>query len=194
MLKALFSSKARIRLLRLLLIDPKGRFYLRELASKSGLQPLSVQRELANLTEAGILLKEISGRQTYYQINERCPIIPELRSIFVKTVGVADVLRSALTELSDRIRVAFIYGSFAKGLQTAESDIDLMVIGDLDFGELVSALRLAEDQLGREVNPSVFTANEVHGRMADKDHFITTVLKEEKVYLIGDEHDFGELG
>jgi len=193
MLEALFSSTARIKLLKILLLDPEGRFYLRELAKKSGLQVRSVQVELANLTAAGIFVRETSGRQTYYRINEDCPIAPDLRAIFVKTVGVADVLKTALADLADRIRIAFIYGSFAAGSQTPESDIDLMIVGDITLREVVAALRAVQDELHREVNPSVYDPAEFSGKVRAKEHFINAVISGPKLFLIGDEHELGRL-
>jgi predicted nucleotidyltransferase len=189
MLEALFSSSARIRLLRILLLEPGGRFYLRELAKKAGVQVRSVQVELRKLTAAGILVNEVSGRQTYYRINEDCPIVPDLRAIFVKTAGVADVLRSALAGLSDRIDVAFIYGSFAAGSERADSDIDLMIIGSATLREAVPALGSTERELRREVNPSVFSREEFRERALAEEHFVSTVLAEAKVFVIGDEHE-----
>lgn len=191
MLDALFTSTARINLLKILLLDVNGRFYLRELAKKAGLQLLSVQRELANLTEAGILVKETSGRQTYYRINKNCPIISELRSIFVKTIGVADVLRAALAKLSDRIQHAFIYGSVAKGTDNINSDVDVMIVGDVTLKEIVSVLRPAQDELHREINPSVYSVDEFRNRIAHEDHFITSIIKEPRIPLLGGEHDLG---
>jgi predicted nucleotidyltransferase len=190
MLEALFSSKARVKLLRLLLLNPGCRYYLRELAQKTGLPVYSVQVEVKRLTEAGILEKEISGRQTYYTVNEHCPIVPELRSIFIKTTGIADVLKASISKLSDRINYAFIYGSFAKGTQTQDSDVDIMVIGDVTFREAVSALRPAQDDLGREVNPSVYSLSEFGDRVRKADHFISTVLDEPKIFIVGDEDGF----
>lgn len=191
MLDALFTSTARINLLKILLLDVNGRFYLRELAKKAGLQLLSVQRELANLTEAGILVKETSGRQTYYRINKNCPIISELRSIFVKTVGVADIVKAALSPLADRIELAFIYGSFAKATETTISDVDVMIVGDVTLKEIVSVLRPAQDELHREINPSVYSVDEFRNRIAHEDHFITSIIKEPRIPLLGGEHDLG---
>ncbi len=187
MLDALFSSKARVKLLKLLLLNPDCRYYLRELAQKTDLSIYSVQVEVKRLTAAGILEKETSGRQTYYKINEHCPIVPELRSIFTKTTGVADVLKASLTEISDHIDYAFIYGSFAKGTQVQDSDVDLMVVGNVEFREVVSSLRSAQDDLGREINPSVYSLAEFGDRVVRNDHFISTVLGEPKIFMIGEE-------
>jgi len=192
-LEALFSSSARIRLLRILLIDPQARFYLREMQARTGLAPRTVQIELSRLARAAILEKQISGNRTYYRVNERCRIVPELRSMFIKTVGVADVLRRALEPVRDEVLVAFIFGSFATGAVTSESDVDVMVIGDVSFGEVVSALKTTQEQISREINPIVFPPEEVRTRAAGEDHLLSAVLSEPKLFLIGDEDGLREL-
>lgn len=189
MLERLFSSKTRIKLLTVFLLRGDGRFYLRELVKKTGAQLRSVQVELANLTEAGILVKETSGRQTYYHIDERCPIIPELRSIFIKTAGLGDVLRKALALLADSIHVAFVFGSFTTDRVRPDSDVDLMIVGSVTLQEVVDALDSAEQDIGREVNPSVFPPDEFRERVEAGEHFIISVLNEPKLFLIGDERE-----
>ena len=189
MLEKLFSSKTRIRLLTVFLLRGDGRFYLRELVKKTGAQLRSVQVELANLTEAGILIKEISGRQTYYRIDKRCPIIPELRSIFIKTAGLSDVLRTALAPLADSIDVAFVFGSFATDRVRPDSDVDLMIVGRVTLQEIVDVLGSVEQEIGREVNPSVFPLEEFRERVEAGEHFIISVLNERKLFLIGDERE-----
>jgi predicted nucleotidyltransferase len=193
MLQALFSSEARIKLLKTLLLESDGRYYLRELAVKTGVSPGNARRELLKLVEAGILVREGEGHQTYYRVNELCPIIPELLAMFVKTVGVADVLRSALAGISERIRWAFIYGSFAKGTQRSESDVDLMVIGSVAFSEVVTALREAQDRLNREINPSVYSAEEYVDRARRGERFISNVQSDQKILVIGDENALSRL-
>ena len=185
---ALF-GKVRSAVLALLFSHADQSFYLREIARMVGTGHGAVQRELAQLLRAGLVTRTRRGREVFYQANRASPVFPELHGLIVKTVGVADVLREALAPLAERVRVAFIYGSFAKGEERAESDVDIMVVGDVDFGEVVSALRSAQDRIGREVNPSVFAAEEWRRRVAGGDHFITTILREEKLFLIGDEQD-----
>jgi uncharacterized protein len=189
LLDRLISSRARIELLKMLLLNTDSRFYLRELVARTGLPQGSVQRELANLVQAGVLVREHSGRQTYYSADDRCPILSELRSILVKTVGVADVLRDALAPLADGIEMGFIYGSLAKGCETAQSDVDVMLIGEIDFGDVVTALTPIEDQLRREINPSVFTSAEFKRRIETQEHFISSVLRAPRIMLIGDENE-----
>jgi predicted nucleotidyltransferase len=185
---ALF-GKVRSAVLALLFSHADQSFYLREIARAIGTGHGAVQRELAQLLKAGLVTRYRRGREVFYQANRASPVFPELHGLIVKTVGVADVLREALAPLAERVRVAFIYGSFAKGEERAESDVDIMVVGDVDFGEVVSALRPAQDRIGREVNPSVFAPEEWRRRVAGGDHFITTIQREEKLFLIGDEQD-----
>jgi len=185
---ALF-GKVRSAVLALLFSHADQSFYLREIARMVGTGHGAVQRELAQLLKAGLVTRYRRGREVFYQANRASPVFPELHGLIVKTVGVADVLREALAPLAERVRVAFIYGSFAKGEERAESDVDIMVVGDVDFGEVVSALRPAQDRIGREVNPSVFAPEEWRRRVAGGDHFIITIQREEKLFLIGDGQD-----
>ena len=189
MLETLFSSTTRIKLLTIFLLKGDGRFYLRELAKKTGAQLRSVQVELANLTEAGVLIKETSGRQTYYRLDDRCPIIPELRSIFIKTAGLADVLRQALLPLAGSIDVAFVFGSFAADRVRPDSDVDVMIIGGATLAEVAEAFDSAEHEIGREINPSVFEVEEFRERVQTREHFVTSVLKAPKLFIMGDESE-----
>ena len=190
---ALF-GKVRSGVLGLLFAQADQSFYVREIARRVGSGQGAVQRELAGLLKAGLITRSQRGREVFYQANRAAPVFPELRGLVVKTVGVGNALREALAPLADRIRSAFVYGSFARREERAESDVDVMVIGDVEFGEVVSALRSAQDRIGREVNPSVFAPEEWRRRVASADHFITTLLREEKLLLIGDERDLRELG
>jgi len=188
---ALF-GKVRSAVLALLFSHADESFYLREIARRAGSGVGAVQRELARLLKAGLVTRSQRGREVYYQANRDSPVFSELHGFVLKTVGVADVLREALLPL-ERIRVAFVYGSFAKSEESAKSDVDVMVVGDVGFGEVVSAFGPAQDKLGREVNPSVFPPEEWRRRAAGTDHFVSTLLREEKLFLIGDERDLREL-
>jgi len=192
-LSALFSSSARVRLLSVLLHAPQERFYLRQLQALTGISPRSVQLELRNLAQAGILEREVSGNRTYYRANERCPILPELRGMFTKTAGVADVLRAALEPLRKRITLALIYGSMASGRDRPESDVDLLVIGRATFAQVVRAVQGAQDILGREVNPTVFTEAEVRSRAKRRDHFLSSLRRGARIMLIGNDSEFDQL-
>jgi predicted nucleotidyltransferase len=151
----------------------------------------AVQRELRLLSEAGFLLREREGRQVYYHANRDCPIFEELKAILVKTAGLADVLRDRLGLLADRCRVAFVYGSFAQGLDNSESDVDVMVIGDVTFAAVSDALGDLQTDLRREVNPTVYSVPEFRKKTSTP--FIASIIRKPKVFLIGDEDELARL-
>lgn len=127
------------------------------------------------------------GHQKHYQANKKSLIFNELKSIIIKTFGVADILRNTLSGC-DAIRFAFIYGSIAKGTDTAASDIDLMLVADgLDYSHLFEILGEPEQMLGRKINPSLYTGEDFKRKLADRNHFITRVLSQPKIMVIGDE-------
>jgi predicted nucleotidyltransferase len=186
-------GKTRKAILALFYSNPDESFYLRQVVRFSGLGMGVVNRELLSLAEAGILNRESKGQEIYYTANKDCPIFEELRGLAVKTFGVGDVLRAALAPLAERIKAAFIYGSFADGTQNHSSDIDVMVIGNVKFTEVAVALHDAQEELRREVNPTVYSLKEFREKVAEKHHFLTSVLKSEKIFLIGNEHELGRL-
>lgn len=187
MLQELIVSQTRIALLKVLLLDPKGRFYLRELVARANVPLRSAQIELGRLAQSGIVRREISGKRTYYSINDRCPIIPELRSIFVKTVGLADVLKSALSAEAEAIRSAAMFGSFARGDEDAGSDVDLLIVGSISPRRVTALLQTAE--VPRAVNPVVMSEEEFEERRDSADHFVTSVIESPLIMLIGEEDD-----
>ena len=153
----------------------------------------TVQRELEFLTRAGVVRRTVRGRQVYFQANPECPIYSELRGLVVKTAGVADALRVALAPLAERIRAAFIYGSVASGKERRASDVDVMVIGEVSFEETAEALARAQKAIGREVNPSVYPPAEFQAKLAAKHHFLRSMLKSEKIFLVGDGRELARL-
>ena len=170
------------------------RFYLRQIIRLAGVGSGGVQREVAGLTRAGIISRTVEGAQTYYQANPQCPVFGELRGLVRKTFGVAEVLQSALQTVSDSIRVAFLYGSVASGTETAASDIDVIVVGDgISLDEVVSVFAGAQGELGREVNPSVYGTEEFCRKLAEGQHFLSSVVAGSKVFLIGDEGELSRL-
>lgn len=190
--EALF-GRVRGVVLALFLTRPETALYVREVISLAGVGQGAVQRELLRLTEAGILIRERRGRQVFYRANTEAPVYPELRGLIVKTVGLVDVLRAALAPVSERIAVAFVFGSFARGTANGQSDVDVMIIGEIGFAEAVAALAPAEETLGREVNPSVYPASEFRQRLAAGQHFLTAVLREPRLYLVGDSDALGRV-
>jgi uncharacterized protein len=153
----------------------------------------SVQRELEFLAQAGIAQRTVRGRQVYFQANPESPIYAELRGLVVKTVGVADILRTALAPLAKGIQVAFVYGSIAKGQERRASDVDLMVIGEVSFADISEVMGAAQKSIGREVNPSVYTPTDFRTKLVAKNHFLLNVLKGEKIFLIGDDRELARL-
>lgn len=164
---------------------PDEEFYLRELARVAATTASSLQRDLAALVGAGIVLRAVRGHQVYFRANRACPVFDELRGLVVKTFGVTDVLKQALQPLSDGIDVAFVYGSVARGEERAASDIDLIVVGEVSFGDVIEALTPAQRKLGREINPTVFSPVEFADRLREANHFVSTVLAEKQLFVIG---------
>lgn len=177
----------------LLFNHPEQAFYLREIARAAGTTPSSLQRELAALTAAGLILREARGHQVYFRANAASPLFQELRGIVVKTFGVADVLRDALAPLARRIRAAFVYGSLARGEARPESDVDVMVIGEVTFADVVESLSAAEASLRRSVNPTVYPGVEFSGKATAGNAFLAGVLEAPKIFLIGGEGELREL-
>ena len=183
---ALF-SKAQQRVLGLLFGNAARSFYASEIIARADIGSGAVQRELSRLEAAGLVTVTRVGNQKHYQANARAPVFDELRSLLLKTSGLTDILLSALAPLRAQIQSAFVYGSIARGSDTASSDVDVMVISDsLSYGELFSALETARGQLGRSVNPSVYTHREWHRRFREGAPFIRRVMASPKFWLIGD--------
>ena len=186
---ALFAKTQR-RVLGLLFGNPDRSYFANEIVrlAESGIG--AVHRELATLEASGLVTATRIGNQKHYQANRASPIFKELRGIVVKTFGVAEVLREALAPLAVKIRAAFIYGSVAKGADTAASDIDLMVITDrLTYADLFAALEEASAQLGRKVAPTIYSSKELAKRVKQDNAFVTRVLAQPKLWLIGNEND-----
>lgn len=190
----LFGSTRR-EVLALLFGRPGEKFYLREILRAAGAGSGGVQRELKQLTEAELINREAAGRQVYFSANQDAPIFTELQSILNKTAGTADVVRTALAPLlaSGAIKLAFIYGSVASGRQTSNSDIDLLVVGDLALADVVPALRTAESRLGREINVSVYGRKDLKQKIREDAPFIRRVLAAPKQFVIGDDRVLGRL-
>ena len=168
-------------------------FYLRQLARTVGTGHGALQRELRHLTEMGLVVRTVRGNQTLYRANSRSPIFSEVRSLIAKTVGIYFSIRVALETLGTRIAIAFVFGSVARQQERAGSDVDLMVLGEVSFGDVVSALRPVQTKLGREINPTVFSVSELRSKLAAGNHFLNSLVREKKQFLIGTQHDFAKL-
>jgi len=186
-------TKNRRAILGLLYGNPDQAFYLRQVVRATNGGHGAIQRELRSLSEAGILRRTVRDKQVYFQANSECPVFEELKALVAKTAGVADVLKAALAPLGDRIQIALVYGSVARAKQKRDSDVDLLVVGDVAFREVVAALADAQSQLRREVNPTVYAPDEFQSKLASGHHFLTSVLKTEKVFLIGNERELERL-
>ena len=176
-----------------LFTHPDERYFVRQLTSLLKEDSTNVSRELARLEKTGILVSTKEGKQKYYQANRKSPVYDELHGLVVKTVGVVDVLRSALAPATERIKVAFVFGSIASGNEDKASDIDMIIIGEISFGDVSALLHEAEEQLGREINQVVYSQQEFNTRVAQQQNFVTNVLNNEKIFIIGDEYELKRL-
>jgi len=190
--RALFPGTKR-KILALFFLDPDKEYYFSEVARLTGTRQGVVQRELKTLTEAGILNSEKRGRQIFYSVNRNNPIFQDLRNIVFKTFGVIGQIREALESLANKIKIAFIYGSFARGEEVSGSDLDLFIIGRARLDEIVKALSAVENAIGREINPTLFSEAEFKNKWSQKNHFLRSVAKTEMEYIIGSRDEFRRL-
>lgn len=191
-LAALFSSRVKAEVLRLLFGVAERELHLRELERQTRLSVSTVRQELTRLSRAGIVNTRRDGNRMYFSANKAHPVYPDLRNLVLKTGGLADVLRRALKH--PKIRLAFVFGSLAAGTEQAHSDIDLMVLGDLGLRELSGLMSGVFAELGRELNPHVLKVDEFVRRRKSKDHFVATVLAAPKLFVVGDERELERLG
>jgi predicted nucleotidyltransferase len=186
---ALF-TKTQQQLLRLLFGQPKKSFYSKELVDRAEIGTGTVLRELEKLSKAGLVTVKKIGNQKHYQANPASPVFEEMKGIVRKTVGLADPMRRALEQFKEKIKVAFIFGSVAKGSDTAGSDIDLMLISDqLTYPDLLISFSELESQLGRQINPTIYNVDEFISKMTTQNNFVVKVIEQPKTFLIGSEDD-----
>lgn len=183
-------SKTQQQVLGLLFGTPDKSYYANEIVRHAGVGSGTVQRELEKLTGAGLLTVSHVGNQKHYQANRHSPIFEELRGIVIKTFGLSDTLRSGLSGIAQRIKVAFVYGSVAKSTDTASSDIDLMIVSpDLNYSEVMAQLVETESRMGRRINPTLYKPEDFARKLAEDNAFVTRVLEQPKIFLIGTEDD-----
>jgi predicted nucleotidyltransferase len=192
-LESLFTSQARVEILKLFFLRSSARHYLREIGTLTQQPVRAVQRELARLESAEILQSQIEGNRKYFQANRDSPVFSELRALLIKTAGFSDVIRNILQEESGSIHIAFLFGSYARGTESITSDIDLMIIGNISSRKLSLLLQPAKETLGREINPLIIRPDEFQEKVVKKDPFIRSVLQEPKTFLVGDESELREL-
>ena len=190
--ETLFGAYRR-RALGLLLLHPEQSYYIRELARLIEVPPGSLHRELKLLAETGLLLRTRVGNQVRYQANRNCPVFEELSGFFRKTAGLADVLREALSPMAGEINLAFIFGSVAQGKERVSSDVDVLVIGNVSFERVVQAFYPIHGRLGREINPVVMSKGQFRSNFLHVDRFVSRIVKESKIYLLGTSDDLGKL-
>ena len=184
---ALF-PKVRQRVLAVLFGTPDRSFYANELIAMAQSGTGAVQRELAGLCDAGLITVRKQGNQKHYQANSASPVFAELRGLVLKTMGLGDVLRAALAPMAQAIQLAFVFGSMARQQDTAQSDVDLLIVSpSLRYGEVFGALEAASHTLGRTVNPTIYTPEEFERRRAQDNAFVTRVMQQPKIWLIGEE-------
>ena len=184
---ALF-PKVRQRVLAVLFGMPDRSFYANEVIALAQSGTGAVQRELAGLSDAGLLTVSKQGNQKHYQANANAPVFAELRGLVLKTMGLADVLRAALLPLAAQIEAAFVYGSVAKQQDTAHSDIDVLIISPgLGYADVFSVLESATTTLGRKINPTLYTPVDVAKRIQSDNAFVTRVWQQPKIWLVGSE-------
>ena len=192
MLADIMGSRIRAELFRLLFTRPETELHGRELQRRSGFNDRALRQELAKLTRLELVMPRRAGNRLYYRANTRHPLYPDLRNLALKTAGWADALKACLA--SENIQIAFVFGSLARHEEQAQSDVDLMVIGDAGLRALTGMLKGAAETLGREINPHILTREDYRKRLAANDHFLRSILTEPKIFIKGDEDELIRLG
>ncbi len=191
MLADLLFGAYRKKVLGLLLLHPDTDYHVRELARLTGTAPGTLHKELTRLATAGLLLRKEQGNQVRYQANQQCPVFLELAGLLRKTTGAVELLTNALTPLQPVL--SLIFGSVASGTEIATSDVDLLVIGDFGFAELVRAIHPVQTELGREINPVIYSVPELQRRVQAQDAFVMDLMRKPKIYLTGTADDLSQL-
>lgn len=181
-------------MLALLLLHPERNLHVREIARLTGTTAGTLNKELARLHEAKLLERERVGNRLFCWADQEHQIYAELSSILAKIVGLADVLVEALAPLAPNIDVPLLFGSISRGTATRGSDVDVLIVGSLDFGSVVDALYPAQQRLGQEIDPKVYAKGEYSAKVAAKDAFLAKLLSQPKIFLIGNEYELGKLG
>ena len=191
-LAEILSSRVRAEVFRLLFGSTTPELHHREIVRRSGLSESAVRQELGKLTRLDLVNRRKDGNRVYYAANRDHPLFQSIREVVLKTIGLVDVLRPALSKRG--VQAAFVFGSLAKAEETATSDLDLMVIGNIGLRKLTSLLSGLSEQIGREINLHVMTQAEYRKRLTSRDHFVTRVLDGPKLFIVGTEDDFEAMG
>ncbi len=187
-------GRTRGAILATLFATPEESFYTREIVRKLNVSSGAIQRELQNLSNAGLIIRKTVGHQVFYQANRHASVFSEMRALVNKTVGVFAILAKALEPISDGIHIAFVYGSVAKNEATATSDVDLMVIGDASLERVLQSVSETEKSLGQPINPTVYSRDEFNSKVRAGNHFLKSVLNGPKLFLIGNDDELRKVG
>jgi len=188
-------TKTQQKVLGLLYGQPYKSFYLNEIVRLSDIGRGTIKRELERMTASGIVIQKRIGNQNHYQANDSCPVYQELLGIVRKTFGIADVIKTALTPIFERIIFAYIYGSIAKSEDSSKSDIDLLVISDkLTYSEVMERLIEVEGSLGRVVNPTIYDLNQIKQKLKQDNAFVARIIEQPKIWIKEDQDVFDQFG
>lgn len=171
------------------LLQPGKWWYLSELAGHIGTRVSSLQREIEALVRAGVLERRVDGRRSYVKANEHSPIFPELRGLMEKAAGIIPLLTEEIVRFNNKIKWAFVYGSLARGEESAASDVDVMLIGKVSTMDIVPVFRRVEKVVGRPINETIFSERDFRDSLKKKDHFLRTVMGGNKIMLKGSEDE-----
>jgi predicted nucleotidyltransferase len=191
-LSEILSSRTRAEIFRLLFGAIEEELYVREIQRRSRLNDRTIRQELSKLVRLDLVKWRKDSNRVYYKANKANPLYPEIHNLVLKTLGLVGILRAALKD--DRIQMAFIFGSIAEGKETADSDVDLFVIGDLGLRRISNLLAGTSEKIGREINPHVMNINEFRKRVEADDHFISGVMESRKLFIVGEENDLKAMG
>jgi len=193
-LAELLSSKIRAGIFRILFgVAVDTELHVREIERRTGFAIGTVQKELQKLQRLDMITRVKDGNRVYYRANTAHPLYPDIRGLVLKTSGLVDVIKNALTN-EKNIKVAFVFGSIARQEDKAASDVDIMVVGNTGLRKLTGLLMDASGKIGREINPHAFTEKEFVKRKREQDHFLNQVLESPKIFIIGTENELAEMG
>ena len=191
-LSILLSSRARAEIFRLLFSGFEEELHVREIQRRSGLNDSTIRQELRKLADLDLITGRKDSNRIYYSANKENPLYQDIQNLVIKTSGFVDIFKASLQD--ERIEIAFVFGSIPKGEVKAGSDVDIMVIGEIGLRSLSGLLSGVPEKIGREVNPFVLSRAEFRKRLKDKEHFLSSVLRSPKIFVIGNEHDLSAMG
>jgi DNA-binding transcriptional ArsR family regulator len=183
----ILSSRTRAEIFKLLFGPSEEELHIREIQRRTGLNDSTIRQELVKLLRLDLVIDRKDSNRLYYRANKSNPLYPDIRNLVIKTIGLVDVIRDALQD--KRIQIAFVFGSLSNGKETAVSDVDMIIIGKLGMRAVSALLSGAADKIGREINAHVMTGDELRKRYGVKEHFIISVMKSPKLFVVGTEDD-----